>query len=165
MVCPKLTYFCAWLLFASCCSARERWPKWPVGSTSLKYWGSFLAASCSVRLCSARSSRTFSQGCLAEWAWRTACPCCPESGAILLLLIAGIEADLVILREKVVPGMLAAAGAIGSSLAITYVVVSKLMGRSGQSSLFLGLVYSVTAVSVVAKLLIERGLRCPRRGA
>ena len=40
-------------------------------------------------------------------------------GAILLLLIAGIEADRVILREKAVPGFLAAAGAIGSSLIVT----------------------------------------------
>ena len=78
-------------------------------------------------------------------------------GAILLLLIAGIEADLVILREKALPGMLAAAGAIGASLLITAYVGVHWMGRSGPSSLFLGLVYSVTAVSVVAKLLIERG--------
>ena len=83
-------------------------------------------------------------------------------GAILLLLIAGIEADLVILREKAVPGLLAAAGAIGSSLVIASLVAVKLMGRNGQSGFFLGLVYSVTAVSVVAKLLIERGVL--RRG-
>lgn len=78
-------------------------------------------------------------------------------GAILLLLIAGIEADLVILREKAVPGFLAAAGAIGSSLLVTTFVAVKLMHRTPQSGFFLGLVYSVTAVSVVAKLLIERG--------
>ena len=78
-------------------------------------------------------------------------------GAILLLLIAGIEADLVILREKAVPGLLSAAGAIGSSLVIASLVAVKLMGRDAQSGFFLGLVYSVTAVSVVAKLLIERG--------
>ena len=78
-------------------------------------------------------------------------------GAILLLLIAGIEADLVILRQKALPGLLSAAAVIGSSLAVTEIVATHLMGRSGQSSTFLGLVYSVTAVSVVAKLLIERG--------
>ncbi len=37
-------------------------------------------------------------------------------GAILLLMIAGMEADLTILREKAVPGLLAAAGAVGASL-------------------------------------------------
>ncbi len=78
-------------------------------------------------------------------------------GAILLLLIAGIEADLVILREKAMPGLLAAAGAIGASLVFATVVAVKLMGRTPESGFFLGLVYSVTAVSVVAKLLIERG--------
>src|SRR5581483_5686205 len=37
-------------------------------------------------------------------------------GAILLLMIAGMEADLAILRQKAVPGLLAAAGAIGASI-------------------------------------------------
>ena len=78
-------------------------------------------------------------------------------GAILLLLIAGIEADLVILRQKAIPGLLSAGGAIGSSLVIASIVAVKLMHRTPESGFFLGLVYSVTAVSVVAKLLIERG--------
>src|SRR5579875_3090210 len=39
-------------------------------------------------------------------------------GAILLLMIAGMEADLAILRQKAAPGLLAAAGAIGSSIAV-----------------------------------------------
>ncbi len=77
-------------------------------------------------------------------------------GAILLLLIAGLEADLVILRQKALPGLLSAAGAIGSSLLFATWVAAKLMHRGGANSFFLGLVYSVTAVSVVAKLLIER---------
>jgi len=78
-------------------------------------------------------------------------------GAILLLLIAGIEADLVILRQKAIPGLLSAGGAIGSSLVLASIVAVKLMHRTPESGFFLGLVYSVTAVSVVAKLLIERG--------
>ncbi len=78
-------------------------------------------------------------------------------GAILLLLIAGIEADLVILREKAVPGLLSAAGAIGASVVFASLVAVSLLHRPQESGLFLGLVYSVTAVSVVAKLLIERG--------
>jgi Kef-type K+ transport system membrane component KefB/nucleotide-binding universal stress UspA family protein len=78
-------------------------------------------------------------------------------GAILLLLIAGIEADLVILREKALPGLLAAAGAIGSSLLVTAYLATHWLGRSTQSGFFLGLVCSVTAVSVTAKLLIEKG--------
>ncbi len=77
-------------------------------------------------------------------------------GAILLLMIAGMEADLAILRQKVVPGSLAALGAIGAALAIGTLLGVKVFGREPTSAFFLGLVLSVTAVSVVAKLLIER---------
>ncbi len=77
-------------------------------------------------------------------------------GAILLLMIAGMEADLAILRQKVVPGLLAAAGAIGASIAVGTVIGLKMFGLEPTSAFFLGLVLSVTAVSVVAKLLIER---------
>ncbi len=77
-------------------------------------------------------------------------------GAVLLLMIAGMEADLAILRQKAVPGLLAAGGAIGSALAIgTWIGLSS-FGHEPTSAFFLGLVLSVTAVSVVAKLLIER---------
>ena len=77
-------------------------------------------------------------------------------GAILLLMIAGMEADLAILRQKVLPGLLAAAGAIGASIAAGTLFGTRLFGLERTSALFLGLVLSVTAVSVVAKLLIER---------
>ncbi len=77
-------------------------------------------------------------------------------GAILLLMIAGMEADLAILRQKAAPGLLAAAGAIGASVGIGLLIGTKVFGRESTSAFFLGLVLSVTAVSVVAKLLIER---------
>ncbi len=77
-------------------------------------------------------------------------------GAILLLMIAGMEADLAILRQKVLPGLLAAAGAIGASIAVGTFFGMKLFHLEPTSAFFLGLVLSVTAVSVVAKLLIER---------
>ncbi len=77
-------------------------------------------------------------------------------GAILLLMIAGMEADLAILRQKVLPGLLAAAGAIGASIAVGTFFGTRLFGLEPTSAFFLGLVLSVTAVSVVAKLLIER---------
>ena len=77
-------------------------------------------------------------------------------GAILLLMIAGMEADLTILRQKATPGLLAAAGAIGASVGIGTFLGSKLFKLDPTSAFFLGLVLSVTAVSVVAKLLIER---------
>ena len=77
-------------------------------------------------------------------------------GAILLLMIAGMEADLTILRQKAVPGLLAAAGAIGAALGIGTWMGVRYFGRDPSGAFFLGLVLSVTAVSVVAKLLIER---------
>ncbi|HLI77096.1 MAG TPA: cation:proton antiporter, partial [Acidobacteriaceae bacterium] len=77
-------------------------------------------------------------------------------GAILLLMIAGMEADLAILRQKAIPGLLSAAGAIGASVACGVLMGVRLFGLEPTSAFFLGLVLSVTAVSVVAKLLIER---------
>ena len=77
-------------------------------------------------------------------------------GAILLLMIAGMEADLAILRQKAAPGLLAAAGAIGASIGAGLYIGTRVFGREATSAFFLGLVLSVTAVSVVAKLLIER---------
>jgi Kef-type K+ transport system membrane component KefB len=77
-------------------------------------------------------------------------------GAILLLMIAGLEADLAILRQKIAPGLLAAAGAIGSSVAVGTYLGERVYGYDVTTGFFLGLVLSVTAVGVVAKLLIER---------
>ncbi len=77
-------------------------------------------------------------------------------GAILLLMIAGMEADLAILRQKAVPGLLSAAGAMGASIGMGVFLGTKLFHIEPTSAFFLGLVLSVTAVSVVAKLLIER---------
>ena len=77
-------------------------------------------------------------------------------GAILLLMIAGMEADLAILRQKVVPGLLAAAGAVGASIGAGTVIGVKFFGQDPASAFFLGVVLSVTAVGVMAKLLIER---------
>ncbi len=77
-------------------------------------------------------------------------------GAILLLMIAGMEADLAILRQKAVPGLLSAAGAIGASIGVGAWMGLRLFHLEPTNAFFLGLVLSVTAVSVVAKLLIER---------
>lgn len=77
-------------------------------------------------------------------------------GAILLLMIAGMEADLTILRQKIVPGLLAAAGAIGASVGMGTWLGVRVFKVEATNAFFLGLVLSVTAVSVVAKLLIER---------
>ncbi len=77
-------------------------------------------------------------------------------GAILLLLVAGLEVDLHILRAEARPGALAAAGAIVPSIVVGAFFARMALHASFTGGLFLGLVLSVTAVSVVAKILIER---------
>lgn len=78
-------------------------------------------------------------------------------GAILLLLVAGMETDLAVLKSNLKPGLLAAILCIPVAIAAGtafgfYAMHVKLAG-----ALFLGVVLSVTAVSVAAKLLIETG--------
>lgn len=79
-------------------------------------------------------------------------------GAILLLLVAGIEVDLGILRREARPGALGALFAIVPSLVAGSLFAFFILGRPFEKSFFLGIVLSVTAVSVVAKILMERGV-------
>src|SRR5919199_658372 len=77
-------------------------------------------------------------------------------GAALLLLLAGAAVDLRILRAEIRPGTLAAAGAIIPSLAAGTVFSWLVLHKGAPYGFFLGIVLSVTAVSVAAKLLLER---------
>ncbi|WP_420878036.1 cation:proton antiporter [Sorangium cellulosum] len=77
-------------------------------------------------------------------------------GALLLLLMAGIEVDVAILRKEARPGALSALGAIAPSLAAGAAFSVLALDQPLPSGLFLGIVLSVTAVSVIAKVLIER---------
>lgn len=77
-------------------------------------------------------------------------------GAILLLLIAGIEVDLDILRAEARPGALAAFFAIVPSIVAGTLFAFLVLGRPVEYAFFLGIVLSTTAVSVAAKILIER---------
>lgn len=76
------------------------------------------------------------------------------AGAILLLLAAGIEVDLGILRKVAKPGAIAAAFAIIPSLVVGTLFARMIFGE--QNGYVLGIVLSVTGVGVVAKILIER---------
>ncbi len=77
-------------------------------------------------------------------------------GAILLLLIAGIEVDLGILRAEACPGFFGAGFSIVMSLLAGTLFAIVILGRPFQYGIFLGIVLSVTAVSVAAKILLER---------
>lgn len=78
-------------------------------------------------------------------------------GALLVLMVAGLEVDLRVLRAQLRPGLLAAAFSILPSLATGWVLARLVFGASTGAAAFLGIVLSVTAISVVAALLIERG--------
>jgi Kef-type K+ transport system membrane component KefB len=78
-------------------------------------------------------------------------------GAILLLLVAGMETDLQVLKSNLKPGLLSAALAIPASIAAGTAFGFFAIHVKLPSALFLGVVLSVTAVSVAAKLLIESG--------
>ncbi|MEO7193537.1 MAG: cation:proton antiporter [Pseudonocardiaceae bacterium] len=77
-------------------------------------------------------------------------------GALLVLMVAGLEVDLGVLRAHLRPGLLAAGFAIVPSLAAGWLFGWLVLGASAGSAAFLGIVLSVTAISVVAALLIER---------
>src|SRR5579875_3762136 len=79
-------------------------------------------------------------------------------GAILLLLAAGLEVDLRVLRMRARPGILAAAFAIVPSLLIGSFFAWKVIGRVPPAGIFLGIVLSVTGVSVASKILMEMGV-------
>ncbi len=77
-------------------------------------------------------------------------------GAILILLIAGLEVDLKIVRKLAKPGGLTALFAIVASVVLGTAFGRFALGSSGLKAFFLGVVLSVTGVSVIAKILIER---------
>ncbi|MGH3720978.1 MAG: cation:proton antiporter [Pseudonocardiaceae bacterium] len=78
-------------------------------------------------------------------------------GALLVLMVAGLEVDLSVLRAHLRAGLLAAGFAIVPSLVAGWAFGWLVFGASAGSAAFLGIVLSVTAISVVAALLIERG--------
>lgn len=77
-------------------------------------------------------------------------------GAILLLLIAGLEVDLKVVRNLARPGGLTAGFAIACSLIAGTIFAAKALGIPPPNGYFVGIVLSVTGVSVIAKILIER---------
>ena len=77
------------------------------------------------------------------------------TGAILLLMLAGAEVDLRILRSHMKAGGSCAVFAIIASIIVGTVFGTMNLHQDLPSAVFLGAVLSVTAVSVVAKLFME----------
>ena len=84
------------------------------------------------------------------------------TGAILLLVVAGAEVDLSILTQHRRAGLLAAIFTIVPSILLGTALGQTVLSLNLLSSVFFGAVLSVTAVSVVAKIFIER--KTLRRG-
>lgn len=78
------------------------------------------------------------------------------TGAILLLLLAGAEIDLDLLREHLKAGTSTAIITIIGSLVAGTLFGIIFLGQTIEKAGFLGGVLSVTAVSVVSKILMER---------
>jgi Kef-type K+ transport system membrane component KefB/nucleotide-binding universal stress UspA family protein len=78
-------------------------------------------------------------------------------GVILLLLMAGLEVDLNLLRGLARPGVFTAVFAIVPSLVAGTIFAALVLHHVPPSGFFLGIVLSVTGVSVAAKILMERG--------
>ena len=80
-----------------------------------------------------------------------------EVGALLLLFVAGLEVDLQTMRDQARPGAYVAGTAIVPSLVAGPFVAAWLFGSSFEEGAYLGVVLSVTALSVVGQLFISRG--------
>lgn len=78
-------------------------------------------------------------------------------GVILLLLAAGLEVDTDLLRGLARPGILTAIFAIVPSLIAGTAFAAVILHHDPPAGFFLGIVLSVTGVSVAAKILMERG--------
>lgn len=75
-------------------------------------------------------------------------------GAVLVLMMAGREVEVPVVRAEALPGALSASLAIGASFAAGALLGGSIGLHGG--GVFLGVVLSVTGVSVTAKLLAER---------
>ena len=77
-------------------------------------------------------------------------------GALLLLLVAGLEVDLGLLLATRRAGVLAAAGGMLPSAVVGAALGIVVLHVAPREAIFFGIVLSVTAVSVLARVLIER---------
>lgn len=79
-----------------------------------------------------------------------------QLGAVLLLLVAGLEVDLRVLRAEARTGAAVAVAAIVPSLLAGF-AIGPWLGLHGEGAAFIGVVLSVPALSIVTSLLMESG--------
>jgi len=77
-----------------------------------------------------------------------------ELGVILLMFLAGLEADLTLLRKYLKPSLLVAITGVIIPIA-TFFLTLHLMGQDVKTALFYGIVFAATSVSITVEVLQE----------
>ncbi|MCT3132893.1 cation:proton antiporter [Lactococcus lactis] len=77
-----------------------------------------------------------------------------EIGVILLMFLAGLESDLEVLKKNLKPSILVALSGVIIPITI-FGIVAFYSGRSISTSLFYGIVFAATSVSITVKVLQE----------
>ncbi|WP_159564801.1 cation:proton antiporter [Streptococcus halichoeri] len=87
-----------------------------------------------------------------------------EIGVILLMFLAGLEANLALLKKYLKPSLLVAITGVVFPLVIFY-FTTKATGYSTQTALFYGIVFAATSVSITVEVLQEYHKLKTRTGA
>lgn len=86
-----------------------------------------------------------------------------EIGVILLMFLAGLEADLSLLRKYLKPSLIVAITGVFAPL-IVFGLTAKFMGYNISTSSFYGIVFAATSVSITVEVLQEYGKLSSRAG-
>ncbi|MDR0299793.1 MAG: cation:proton antiporter [Streptococcaceae bacterium] len=86
-----------------------------------------------------------------------------EIGVILLMFLAGLEADLSLLKRYFKSSLLVALAGVIVPLAVFWLITS-LLGYSFNVSVFYGIVFAATSVSITVEVLQEYGKLSTRAG-
>ncbi|CAM4075782.1 cation:proton antiporter [Streptococcus penaeicida] len=77
-----------------------------------------------------------------------------ELGVILLMFLAGLEADLALLKKYLKPSLAVAITGVVIPVGLFY-MVTKLMGYDVNTAMFYGIVFAATSVSITVEVLQE----------
>lgn len=87
-----------------------------------------------------------------------------EIGVILLMFLAGLEADLGLLKKYLKPSLLVAISGVMIPL-LFFTLYTKTLGYDSNTALFYGIVFAATSVSITVEVLQEYGEVKSKAGA
>lgn len=87
-----------------------------------------------------------------------------EIGVILLMFLAGLEADLNLLKKYLKPSLLVAISGVMVPL-LFFTLYTKALGYDSNTALFYGIVFAATSVSITVEVLQEYGKVKSKAGA